>query len=220
MRISINLCLYKERKDSPRMPEGFVVRSTWSLRSQNSLVRYEDFFSSRIVSRPEKKCRDLQKITMKSGKRKKGVAKSQKIISLPNRLQNIGKKKYSLCLVYSTEIFLLTYFVTIQVNLCQKLLFLHQLTLNMMADCSLFMKIVSWEVRIPAEHVVFINCFFFVLFWHSEQFWYTTCSTDVASFWKIFTCTFWDFVTVSMQIKWCQVVKKKCQFDMFYQLQY
>ena len=28
----------------------------------------------------------------------------------------------------------------------------------------------------------------FVLFWYSEQFWYTTCSADVVSFWKRFTC--------------------------------
>ena len=33
----------------------------------------------------------------------------------------------------------------LQVNLCQKLLFLHQLTHNMTTDCSLFMKIVSSE---------------------------------------------------------------------------
>ena len=33
----------------------------------------------------------------------------------------------------------------LQVYLCQKLLFLHQLTYNMTTDCSLFMKIVSSE---------------------------------------------------------------------------
>ena len=33
----------------------------------------------------------------------------------------------------------------VQVNLCQKLLFLHQITHNMTTDCSLFMKIVSSE---------------------------------------------------------------------------
>ena len=33
----------------------------------------------------------------------------------------------------------------IQVNFCQKLLFLHQLTHNMTTDCSLFMKIVNSE---------------------------------------------------------------------------
>ena len=33
----------------------------------------------------------------------------------------------------------------LQVNLCQKLLFLHQLTHNMTTDCLLFMKIVSSE---------------------------------------------------------------------------
>ena len=34
---------------------------------------------------------------------------------------------------------------TVQVNFCQKLLFLHQLTHNMTIDCSLLMKIVSLE---------------------------------------------------------------------------
>ena len=33
--------------------------------------------------------------------------------------------------------------IIVQVNLCQKFLFLHQLTHNMTTDCSLFMKIVS-----------------------------------------------------------------------------
>ena len=31
-----------------------------------------------------------------------------------------------------------------------------------------------------------------VLFWHSEQLWYTTCFADVASFWKRFTCILKD----------------------------
>ena len=72
----------------------------------------------------------------------------------------------------------------VQVNLCQKLLFLHQLTHNLTTDCSLFMKIVSSEYlqNMCAKIIVF------VLFWHSIQFWYTTCSADVASFWKRFTC--------------------------------
>ena len=33
----------------------------------------------------------------------------------------------------------------VQVNLCQRLLFLHQQTHNMTTDCSLFIKIVSSE---------------------------------------------------------------------------
>ena len=75
---------------------------------------------------------------------------------------------------------------TEQVNLCQKLLFLHQLTHNMTTDCSLFMKIVSSEYL---QNMLCTQIVVFVLFWHSQQFWYTICSADVASFWKRFTCT-------------------------------
>ena len=71
----------------------------------------------------------------------------------------------------------------VQVNLCQKLLFLHQLTNNTTTDCSLSMKIISSE-------------YLQNMFWHSEQFWYTTCSADVASFWKRFTCTSIDCLSV------------------------
>ena len=73
----------------------------------------------------------------------------------------------------------------VQANLCQKLLFLHQLTHNMTTDYSLFMKIVSSEYL---QNMLCTQIVVFVLFWHSEQFWYSTCSTDVASFWKRFTC--------------------------------
>ena len=59
---------------------------------------------------------------------------------------------------------------SVQVNLCQKLLFLHQLTHNMTTDCSL---IVQYVKIARSEHVVSTNCF---LFWHSEQFIYTACS--------------------------------------------
>ena len=50
----------------------------------------------------------------------------------------------------------------IQVNLCQKLLFLHQLTHNMTTDCSLFIKIISSEYlsNILCAQIV-------VLFWYS-----------------------------------------------------
>jgi hypothetical protein len=61
----------------------------------------------------------------------------------------------------------------IQVNLCQKLLFLHQLTHNMTKDCSLNSKFNTWKFQGQnwGEHVVNRNCF-----WHSEQVLYTTCS--------------------------------------------
>ena len=78
------------------------------------------------------------------------------------------------------------YYNQVQVNLCQKPLFLHKLSHNMTTDCSLFMKIVSSEYL---QNMLCTQIVVLVLFWHSEQFWYTTCSA--ASFWKRFTCTFW-----------------------------
>ena len=44
----------------------------------------------------------------------------------------------------------------VQVSLCQKLLFLHQLTHNMMIDCSLNYKFNTWKFRAQTwgEHVV------------------------------------------------------------------
>ena len=52
----------------------------------------------------------------------------------------------------------------VQVNLCQKLLFLHQLTHNMTTDCSLNYKFNTWKFQAQTwgEHVVYRNCF-----WHS-----------------------------------------------------
>ena len=76
--------------------------------------------------------------------------------------------------------------VIVQVNLCYKLFFLHQPTNNMTTDCSLFMKTVSSEYL---QNMLCTQIVVFNFLWHSEQFWYTTCSADVASFWKRFTCT-------------------------------
>ena len=64
----------------------------------------------------------------------------------------------------------------VQVNLCQKLLFLHHLIHNMTTDCSLNYKFNTWKFQAQTwgEHVVYRNCFR-----HSEQFLYTTCSPHV-----------------------------------------
>ena len=64
----------------------------------------------------------------------------------------------------------------LQANVCQKLLFLHQLTHNMTADCSLNYKFNTWKFQAQTwgEHVVRRNSF-----WHSEQFLYSTCSPHV-----------------------------------------
>ena len=92
----------------------------------------------------------------------------------------------------------LTKTFAIQVNICQKLLFFHQQTHNMMTDCSLFMKIVSSEYL---QNMLCTQIVVFVLFWHSEQFWYTTSSADVVSFWKRFTCTNWQIFYNSYDFK-------------------
>ena len=54
--------------------------------------------------------------------------------------------------------------------------FLHQLTHNMKADCSLNYKFNTWKFQAQTwgEHVVCRNCF-----WHSEQFLNTACSPHV-----------------------------------------
>ena len=88
-------------------------------------------------------------------------------------------------------------FQKVQVNICQKLLFLHQLTHNMMTDCSLLMKTVSSEYL---QNMLCAQIVVFVLFWHSEQFWYTKCSADVASFWKRFTCKNEQFFCVNQRL--------------------
>ena len=51
----------------------------------------------------------------------------------------------------------------LQVNLCKKLLFLHELTQNMTTDCSLFMKIVSSEYL---RNMLCTQIVVFVFFWH------------------------------------------------------
>jgi hypothetical protein len=64
----------------------------------------------------------------------------------------------------------------LQLHLCQKLLFLHQLTHNWTSDCSLNYKFNTWKFQAQTWgiHVVYKNCF-----WHSKQFLYTTCSPHV-----------------------------------------
>ena len=56
----------------------------------------------------------------------------------------------------------------VQVNLCQKHLFSHQLAHNI-RDCSLIYQLKTWKLQAQkmGEHVVYTNYF---LFWHSEQF--------------------------------------------------
>ena len=73
------------------------------------------------------------------------------------------------------------YLRLVQVNICQKYLFLHQLTHNITTDCSLNYEISTWKFQ--AQNSVYINC--------SEcqnknkkQFVYTTCSElEILMYW-------------------------------------
>ena len=90
----------------------------------------------------------------------------------------------------------------LQVNLCQKLLFLHQLTHNMMTDCSLNYKFNTWKFQAQTwgGHVVYRNCF-----WHSDQFLYTTCSPYVLQKEELLTKIYLYYVQCSVRILKLQV---------------
>ena len=77
---------------------------------------------------------------------------------------SIRQFKTIVCLLIRYPCFILN---VLQANLCQKLLFLHQLTHNMTTDCSMNYKFNTWKFQAQtwAEHVVYRNCF-----WHSEDF--------------------------------------------------
>ena len=62
----------------------------------------------------------------------------------------------------------------VQVNLCQKHLFLYQLTHNMTTDCSLNYEFSTWKFQ--TQNILCAKIVFLFLFWDSEQFMCTTCS--------------------------------------------
>ena len=86
------------------------------------------------------------------------VAKSQKIFSCSLDLQRNKLRQNSLFLAIQ-----ILYFVfKIQVNLCQKHLFLHQLTHYMTTDCSLNYKFSTWKLQgqnMLCAHIVFVLTF-------------------------------------------------------------
>ena len=70
----------------------------------------------------------------------------------------------------------------LQVNLCQKLIFLHQLIYNMTTDCS-WNYHEHYKRRTWAEHVFPMFCTFVILWvnWYNNK-----------CFWKRFTCNSWQ----------------------------
>ena len=77
----------------------------------------------------------------------------------------------------------------IQVNLCQKLLFLHQLTQNMTTDCLLNYKFHTWKFLAQTweEHVVYRNFFDIQNNFCTQHVLPIFCKKK--SFWQRFTCT-------------------------------
>ena len=74
--------------------------------------------------------------------------------------------------VYTNCFFFVSSANLLQVNLCRKLLFLHQLTHTMITDCPLNHHFSTWKFQ--AQNMLCSQIVF--LFWYSEQFMYTTCS--------------------------------------------
>ena len=77
---------------------------------------------------------------------------------------------------------------------------------NPQYDNRLFIVHENCKLRIPAEHVHKL----LFLFGHSEQFWYTTCSADAASFWERFPVSLlWSYQTkgIHMSRKKCRIPK-------------
>ena len=90
-------------------------------------------------------------------------------------------------------------FITLQVNLCQKLLFLHQLTHNITRDCLLNYKFSSW-----GEHVVYN--FFLTFRTISIHNMFSPCPAKKKSFWKRFTCTNEAYVSaISAHMQGCVI---------------
>ena len=69
----------------------------------------------------------------------------------------------------------------VQTILCQKLLFLYQLTHNMTTDCTLNYEFSTWILQAQnMGRTCCVHIFFLFFFWHSDQLMYTTWSTHVA----------------------------------------
>ena len=78
----------------------------------------------------------------------------------------------------------------VQVNLCQKLLFLHQLTHYMMIDCSLNYKFNTWKFQAQnMERTCYVQKLFltFRTIYVHNMFSPMFCKNK--SFWQRFTCT-------------------------------
>ena len=97
--------------------------------------------------------------------------------------------------------------IMLQVNLCQKPLFLHQLTHNMTTDCSVNYQFSTWKLPVQymkitsSEDVVYINCSG-CQNKNKKQFVYTTCS-ELGIFMS------WTSDSINNLLSYCGLVDEK-----------
>ena len=106
---------------------------------------------------------------------------------------------YFKCLCW--KLLLKKYYYYLQVNLCKKHLFSHKLSHNM------WLKIVHWFTSSVNENYKLRTCcvhklFFFILFWHSEQFMYTTCS-------ELVVFMYWTGKSINNLLSYCGLIDGK-----------
>ena len=86
---------------------------------------------------------------------------------------------------------------SLQVNLCQMHLFLHQLNHNMTEDCSLNYEFSTWKLQ--TQKLLCTQIVFLFLFWHSEQFMYKTCS-------ELVVFMYWTGKSMNNLLSYCGLV--------------
>ena len=87
--------------------------------------------------------------------------------------------------------------ILLQVNLFQKHLFFHQLTHNLTKDCSLNYEFSTWKLQ--AQNMLCTQIVFLFLYWHSEQFMYTTCS-------ELVVFMYWTRNSMNNLLSYCGLV--------------
>ena len=94
----------------------------------------------------------------------------------------------------------------IQVNLCQKHLFLDQLTHTMTKDCSLIYQFSTWS----SKHVVYTNCLFFCFCFDIQN---NLCTQHVQlAIFMYWICKFNEQSFVILWVSWCH---NKCFWKIF-----
>ena len=87
----------------------------------------------------------------------------------------------------------------VQVNLCQKLLFLSQLTHSMMTSCSLNYKFNTWKFQ-TKTYVVYINCSKYQSKIKQKQFLYTTFSEHgIFMYWTVVLLSYFGLVDAKIR---------------------